>query len=478
MKLSFIFVVLCSMTMNVGTQVSITPETNTTIEGVNYVPGRLIVTFNKGIELSEISKFAEQNNIIDYNELTDRYEADSYREKEPIFLFHLNEKDYEKMCEKRELLLKSDMVFCVDFDHKHELESYPNDSDITYQWAIDKINLSGAWDIETGNSQTKVGIVEPDAIHGYHSELYDHISTSLSYDFINGCAYNLSNANSTHSTMIAGIIGAKTNNAYGIAGVCHDVTLVCYVASVDSNLISALTTASQNNVKILNCSMGGYNIYCQSLETAIQNYNGLLICSAGSLGRDTDLSIYQHYPSGYNSSNIISVGGSTQSDTVDFYNSDYGQTTVDVFAPGNNIYSTIPTNSFGSESGSSYAAPYVTGICALLLSKYPCASMSKIKDAVLNNVDIISSLSSYCVTGGRVNAYKTLYYSAPHAYDDYYSQYNSVMHIAYCSCGVSTLQSHNLGSMYMSGGMYYRNCLQCGYTKLVGGINSNEWPTE
>ena len=445
-------------------------------ESANIVPGRLIVTFKKGTNEEEIQMFAKNNCLLDYKELTDCYKTGEYTKREPIFLFELEGLDFEKTSVKRQELLKEDTVYCIDFDHNYELEWYPNDSDIGQQWAVNKINLPGAWDITTGNSQTKVGIIEYDGVHGYHSEIYNNIDGSLGYDYVNSCNYNHSYGSAIHGTMVAGIIGARCNNSYGIAGVCNNVTMVPYVSSLDSNFISALTLASQNGVKIMNCSMGAFNVYAQAVENAISSYNGLLICSAGNYhlgGQNTDSSF--HYPSGYNCSNIISVGNSDSSDSR-YFTSNYGQTSVDLFAPGTDIYSTIPTNSFGTDTGTSFAAPYVTGVCALLLSKYPCATMSSVKNAVLNNVDTISALSSYCVTGGRLNAYKALYYSDLHSYD--YSQYNSVMHVAFCSCGVSSLKPHNLGPSYMSGGMLYRDCIQCGYTKLVGGINSYENPTE
>jgi len=473
MRLPLLIVAMCFTTASTQTvKIEKTEVSNESTE--NYAPGRLLLTFKKGTELYQIDDLAHQHNVKNYRELTDRYERGTYKEKEPIFLFYFNDDISSYIQEEKEHLTNNEIVCYVDYDYKYEIESYPNDTDIGYQWAIDNINLSGAWDIETGSSQTRVGIIELDGIHGYHSEIYPNINASLSYDFRNNTSYNLSNGNSVHATMVAGIIGAKGNNNYGITGVCQNVTMISYIAYYDSEIVSAITAASQNDVKILNFSQGGYS-YNNSTKNAIGNYDGLFVCSAGNSGTNTDLA--PHYPSCYECANIISVGNS-DSNNNRFFSSNYGVTSVDVFAPGTDIYSTIPTNSFGTDSGTSYSTAYVTGICALLLSKYPCASMAKIKEALLNNVDSISSLSSYCGTGGRVNAFKTLYYSAPHAYADYYSQYNSVMHVAYCSCGASTLQPHTLGSTYMSGGMYYRNCLQCGYTKLVGGINSYENPTE
>ena len=113
------------------------------------------------------------------------------------------------------------------------------------------------------------------------------------------------------------------------------------------------------------------------------------------------------YPASYNLSNMIVVG------SIDINNdkaltSNYGSSTVDLFAPGVGIYSTVPTDTYDYKSGTSMAAPYVTGVAALIKSIRPQLSSLEIKKLILNNVDIISNLTGLCKTGGKLNAYKAL----------------------------------------------------------------------
>lgn len=122
--------------------------------------------------------------------------------------------------------------------------------------------------------------------------------------------------------------------------------------------------------------------------------------------------------------NIVSVGASTSSDTRESL-SNYGETTVDLFAPGDAIVSTYPRSlcapyncsvpghsryGYHAISGTSQAAPFVTGVAALILARHPNISPAAIKAALINSVDAVSAFSNICVSGGRLNAYNALQY--------------------------------------------------------------------
>src|SRR5437667_14080 len=115
------------------------------------------------------------------------------------------------------------------------------------------------------------------------------------------------------------------------------------------------------------------------------------------------------YPASYDFDNVISVTYTTRNDALGT-NSNYGATSVDLAAPGEQIYSTFgATDSFYfSNTGSSFAAPYVTGALALMLAKYPAESYQQIIARVLNATDPLPSLAGKCVTGGRLNLRKAL----------------------------------------------------------------------
>ncbi|MFY7947688.1 MAG: S8 family serine peptidase, partial [Gemmatimonas sp.] len=121
----------------------------------------------------------------------------------------------------------------------------------------------------------------------------------------------------------------------------------------------------------------------------------------------TDSDITPNYPSGYTSPNIISVASTTRTDGLSSF-SNYGATTVDLAAPGSEIYSTTPGNTYQSFSGTSMATPHVAGACALLKAYRDSLSHSEIKDLLMQSVDIVPALSGRCITGGRINLHRAL----------------------------------------------------------------------
>ena len=297
----------------------------------------------------------------------------------------------------------------VPFISSFDYCAYPSDYYLDYQWSIDKVNLEKAWRICTGSEKVKVGVIDS-GIDGEHIDLEDNINASLS------CAFN-SNLNTGledllgHGTHVAGIIGASGNNNCGIAGACWSVDLVSLRVAqsngmgVDASLLDdAVNYATLNNIPILNMSIAG-PYFDFDLFDAIFDYPGLVICAAGNsaLNLDGNHGI-QMYPVCFLGNNIIAVGNSTENDTK-ASDSNYGSLSVDLFAPGKSIISTIPNDGYDTYSGTSMSSPLVAGVAALLLSIDPSLSTAQIRNAILSGVDYCSSLSNYCVTGGRLNAY-------------------------------------------------------------------------
>ncbi len=171
-----------------------------------------------------------------------------------------------------------------------------------------------------------------------------------------------------------------------------------------SSVIEAIEYAKQCNIKLLNYS-GGLIEYDKALNNAINDYKGLFVCSAGNNGEDLDTN-GDFYPAEFSSGNIISVASC---DYFDFLlgNSNFGRVSVDLAAPGENILSTC-NNSYEYKTGTSMAAPQVTGVAALIWSKYPNLSVAEVKSAILNNVDKVDYLNGKVKTNGRLNAYKAL----------------------------------------------------------------------
>lgn len=298
--------------------------------------------------------------------------------------------------------------------------SYSSDTYIDNQWAISKIELNKAWKISTGSNTVKVGIIDS-GIDGTHEDLIDNINASLSYVFNQNLVTPLQDILS-HGTHVAGIIGASGNNDIGVSGICWDVDLSSLRVASDNgigldfdSIKDAINYASLNNIPILNISLGDFRCLIDDqvfsdLLNSVSNYSGLIVCAAGNQGFNLDSNTifpdYQVFPACYLFPNILAVGNSDQSDNKAI-DSNYGPLSVDLFAPGTNIKSTLPNDEYGCESGTSMAAPMVSGVAALLLSIDPTLTTSQLKSAILGGVDLCDNLSNKCLTGGRLNAFKS-----------------------------------------------------------------------
>lgn len=358
-------------------------------------------------------------------------------------------------------------------------ETRPNDEFRNMQWAINKIQLPKAWNYTTGASSVVVGVLDT-GVDYTHPDLDDKIVTSLCYDFVKNTSAMINPSFiHSHGTVVSGIIAAESNNGIGIAGTCWNAkiaSLRIFDASgngYSSDAEKAIQFADEMNIPILNLSGRWYNNsdhYDVALDTAISNYDGIFICAAGNEALNND--DYQVYPANYSYlDNVISVGVSDQNDDMylygEGYGSNYGKTTVDLFAPGCDIYSTTIGDKKYDDCGwgTSYAAPYVTGVAALLLSEYPFLTAAQIKTAIVENVDKVSALGDYCKSGGRLNAFKALgSLHKTHRYGNCYSYSSTTQHASFCPClEVYNLEPHwaYASSIRMYNGHKYATCACC-----------------
>lgn len=316
----------------------------------------------------------------------------------------------------------------------------PNDALYAKQYSHALCSTDKAWIYSLGSSSVTVAVIDsgvkidhPDLSaniwinagevpnDGIDNDRNGYIDDYYGWDF-----YNNDNDPSDvigHGTHVAGIIGAVGNNSVGVSGVCWNVKIVpIKVLEINSikpeerqaflsNVINAIEYVSAENIPIINMSLGRY-FESPGLEAAINNYFGLFFTSAGNEERNTD-----NYtrPSSLPCNNIIAVANTTAEDVL-YADSNYGATTVDLAAPGDEILSTFSVYEseyngyYYSTGGTSMAAPYVAGAAALIKSLNPHASTLDIKNAILQNVDIIPALEGKVLTGGRINVRKALSY--------------------------------------------------------------------
>ncbi len=203
-----------------------------------------------------------------------------------------------------------------------------------------------------------------------------------------------------HGTHVSGIIAAIRNNGKGINGIANNVKIMIVRAvpngdERDKDVANAIRYAVDNGAQIINMSFGKYyspekKVVDEAVKYA-QSKNVLLIHAAGNESKNKD--VEENYPSrkllsGEIASNWIEVGANTykKGKTVAAPFSNYGQHTVDFFAPGVEIYSTIPDNKYTNESGTSMAAPSATGAATLVLQYFPELKAEELKTILLTTV--------------------------------------------------------------------------------------------
>jgi subtilisin family serine protease len=314
----------------------------------------------------------------------------------------------------------------------------PDDFDFAQLWSLENvgqgdgtpgadIHAPAAWAYATGARQVVVAIIDT-GIDYYHPDLADNIWTNPKevagngvdddgngyvddlhgYDFVSDDGDPMDDQ--SHGSHVSGIIGAVGNNGIGITGVCWQVSLMALKAFDDQGngdidtAIEAIHYAIANGARIINASWGSTD-KSQALADAINEAYAagvLFVAAAGNNNSETPF-----YPAAY--SHVISVAATDSHDHRARF-SDFGSY-VAVAAPGENIFSTIPDNSYQFYSGTSMAAPHVAGVAALVLARHPEFTNDQLANILRNSVDIIPT-DQYIGTG-RINAAAAVRVDAP-----------------------------------------------------------------
>ncbi len=217
-----------------------------------------------------------------------------------------------------------------------------------------------------------------------------------------------------HGTHCAGTIGAVFENGIGITGVgaCSESTVLMNLRVLSGkdgtgstfDLIRAILYARDNGADICNLSMGSYEDDA-ALREVVENSDMLFVCAAGNDGFNlTHLPIY---PGCYDLDNVICVGNMRPAGSLHRL-SNYSSRYVDIAAPGTDIFSTIPSDRYDSMTGTSMAAPFVSGSAALLHSYYRQISAADLKALLLEKADVRPALSGKVAGKKSLNVYKAL----------------------------------------------------------------------
>lgn len=227
-----------------------------------------------------------------------------------------------------------------------------------------------------------------------------------------------------HGSHVAGAIGATGNNAVGVAGVAWRVQLMA-LKFIDaqgngavSDAITCIDYARRHHARIINASWGGDPSYASAaLRDAIASARTagiLFVAACGNSQGDNDTTPL--YPASFNQQldNVLAVASTNRHDGLSFF-SNYGATTVDLAAPGEDIFSCWGgyDTDYRFDSGTSMAAAHVSGVAALVLARSGAASYAAVKQAILGSTDPLPGLQGKCATGGRLNLFRALEAAPP-----------------------------------------------------------------
>jgi thermitase len=292
-----------------------------------------------------------------------------------------------------------DIAFAT-YNYRVEAVGDPNDPDYGRQWALKQtddhdIDAPEGWDIHVGSDNSTIAIIDT-GVDLDHPDLQANIVPG--YDFVNGDS--TSDDDHGHGTHVAGIAAAVGNNGVGIAGVNWTAGIMplkvldATGSGTSYDLSQAVYYAVDNGANVINMSLGApsskWPCDWHDVEDAF-NYtldNGVLVVvAAGNDGQDG-----VNCPAAYEQ--VVAVGSTTASDTRSAF-SNYGPR-LDIAAPGNTIYSTLP-GGYGSSSGTSMAAPHVAGLATLLWSFVPSLTDNQVRDIRLEAADdLYPSASDDC----------------------------------------------------------------------------------
>ncbi|GIL59820.1 hypothetical protein Vafri_14544 [Volvox africanus] len=277
------------------------------------------------------------------------------------------------------------------------------------------INAESAWDISKGSKSVKVCVIDS-GIQFNHPDLAGNVITvhdATSKPNNNEAGAPAENDVHGHGTHCTGTVGAVGNNGIFVAGVSWSVSILgCKFLDnagrgTTATAIICINWCRQQGAKITSNSWGSRSPATDALKAAIrasQDAGHLFIAAAGNNGIDIDNNDFS--PAGIKLPAVIAVGAVDSSDRLAYF-SNRGKKTVHLFAPGVDIISTYPTNTYKALSGTSMATPHVSGAAAVLWSYRPSATAAQIKEALLKGVDVVPG-AALSQTGGRLNLRKSL----------------------------------------------------------------------
>ncbi|WP_435009444.1 S8 family serine peptidase [Tundrisphaera lichenicola] len=322
----------------------------------------------------------------------------------------------------------------------------PNDTLFSQQWGLNNstnnvdIDAPQAWAITTGSPKVVVADVGSSGVNLSNPDLAGKLwvnpnpnSDPLYPGAVNGWDFSANSPNISdsdgHGTNVAGIIGAASNNGQGIAGVAWASPIMALKGKTVSQDAKAVRFAVDHGAKVINMSFGytydspvtvDFLRQFDPLYQAIQYADSkdvVVVVAAGNSGTagvtsgiGQDLASTPVYPAAFRLPNMINVAAVDSSGNLASF-SNYGATTVDLAAPGVQLSTTglaSQNNYIDFAGGTSFAAPYVSGVAALVAAQHPEYSAEQIVQRIVTTTKPLDSLAGKTISGGMVDAYLAL----------------------------------------------------------------------
>jgi subtilisin family serine protease len=283
---------------------------------------------------------------------------------------------------------------------------HPDDTYYDREWGLEAVDAPGAWSREYGCSSVLLAVIDS-GVDLDHPDLADKLRVDIDWDFVN----DDSDADDDygHGTHVAGIAAAATNNDRGVAGIGWETSVLpLKVLDADgsgwgSDMAEAIVYATNHGADVINMSLmasAPCPTYIQDAVDYAHASGVTLVAIAGNQGANVE-----NFPA--NCDHVIGVAATEPGDSVATYSS-FGDH-VDVAAPGSAIYNTTMGGGYGYKSGTSMAAPMVSGLAALLRNAFPGYTPDQIASAILDNADDLGDVGWDAHTGcGRINASQSL----------------------------------------------------------------------